>query len=275
MEEQSQTSPIFALDSVTQVDERCVGLVLIAASHGGLYSGYLAARGRVRAAIFNDAGVGLDEAGIGGLAYLQGLGIPAAAVFHSSCRIGDARDMVDRGLIGHANEAARQLGCVPGLKVRDAAARLVAAMAPADTPPPPAEENRFLLIDGQPKVWGLDSASLVGPGDAGQIVVTGSHGGLMGGNPALAIKAEVAVALFNDAGMGIDRAGVGRLPALNQRGIAAATVSHQTARIGDARSAWETGRLSFANQAAAALGARRDMPVAEFCELARTAQRKG
>src|SRR5690606_40116574 len=70
MEQQTQTSPIFALDSVTQIDERCVGLVLIAASHGGVYSGYLAARGRVRAAIFNDAGVGLDEAGIGGLAYL-------------------------------------------------------------------------------------------------------------------------------------------------------------------------------------------------------------
>ncbi len=43
--------------------------------------------------------------------------IPAAAVHHSSCRIGDVRDMVDRGLVSHANEPARQLGCVPGLKV--------------------------------------------------------------------------------------------------------------------------------------------------------------
>ena len=278
MEQQTQTSPIFALDSVTQVDERCVGLVLIAASHGGVYSGYLAARGRVRAAIFNDAGIGLDEAGIGGLDYLEKLGIPAAAVYHSSCRIGDARDMVDRGLIGHANAPARQLGCVPGLKLRDCAARMVAAMAPPDGPPPPlAEETRILLRDNAagPKIWGLDSASLVLPEDAGQIVVTGSHGGLMGGNPALAIKADVLAAVFNDAGTGIDRAGVGRLPALNARGIAGVTVSHLSARIGDARSAWETGRLSFANQKAAAMGAQRDMPVREFCERVLAAHQKG
>lgn len=278
MDQQTQTSPIFALDSVTQVDERCAGLVLIAASHGGTYSGYLAARGRVRAAIFNDAGVGLDEAGIAGLAYLERLGIPAAAVYHSSCRIGDARDMVDRGLVGHANGPARQLGCVPGLKVRDCAARMVAALPPAeDAAPPMAEETRTLLRDNPagPKVWGLDSASLVTPEDAGHIVVTGSHGGLMGGNPALAIKADVLAAVFNDAGMGIDRAGVGRLPALNARGIAAVTVGNQSARIGDARSTWATGRLSFANQAAAALGAQRDMPVPEFCERVLAAHQKG
>ena len=275
MEEQRQKSPILALDSVTQIDERCAGLVLVAASHGGLYSGYLAARGRVRAIILNDAGVGLEEAGIGGLAYLEKLGIPAAAVLHSSCRIGNARDMVGRGIIGHANEPARQLGCVPGLSIRDAAARLVAAARTTGAPPPVAEESRFLLADGDPKVWGLDSASLVRPGDAGQVVVTGSHGGLMGGNPALAIKADVLAAVFNDAGLGIDRAGAGRLPALNLRGIAAVTVSHLSARIGDARSMWETGRVSFANQVAAAAGARRGMSVPEFCELMRTAQRKG
>ncbi|MGE0718079.1 MAG: hypothetical protein AB7P02_21715 [Alphaproteobacteria bacterium] len=267
--DQPQTSPIFALDSVTQIDERCEGLVLIAASHGGTYSGYLAARGKVRAAIFNDAGVGLDDAGISGLAYLERLGIPAAAVHHSSCRIGDVRDMVDRGLVSFANEPARQLGCVPGLKVRDCAMRMVAALMFGDAAPPPAQETRVLLRDtgDGPKIWGLDSASLVLPEDAGQIVVTGSHGGLIGGDPALAIKADVLAAVFNDAGVGIDRAGVTRLPALNVRGIAAATVSNTTARIGDGRSAWETGRLSYANQRAAEAGARRDMPVKEFCEL--------
>ncbi|MCC7272049.1 MAG: hypothetical protein IT561_05225 [Alphaproteobacteria bacterium] len=277
MDQQPQTSPIFALDSVTQIDERCEGLVLITASHGGLYSGYLAARGKVRAALFNDAGVGLDEAGIAGLAYLERLGIPAAAVHHSSCRIGDVRDMVDRGLVSHANEPARQLGCVPGLKVRDCAMRMVAALMFAEDAPPPAQETRVLLRDGAggPNVWGLDSASLVLPEDAGHIVVTGSHGGLIGGDPALAIKADVLAAVFNDAGVGIDRAGITRLPALNARGIAAATVGHLSARIGDGRSMWETGRLSFANQRAAEAGAQRGMPVPEFCERVLAAARKG
>ncbi|BBK29612.1 hypothetical protein EDC65_0007 [Stella humosa] len=277
MELQTQTSPIFALDSVTQADERCVGLVLIAASHGGVYSGYLAAKAKVRAAVFNDAGVGLDQAGIGGLAYLEALGVPAAAVYHSSCRIGDARDMVDRGLVSHANAPARQLGCVPGIKLRDAAARLVAALSPPDTAPPATAENRFLLRDNAagPNVWGLDSASLVQPEDAGHIVVTGSHGGLMGGDATLALKADALAAVFNDAGLGIDNAGVGRLRALNQRGIAAVTVSHMSARIGDARSAWQTGRLSYANQAAATAGAQREMTVAEFCERVLAQHQKG
>ncbi|MEM7523403.1 MAG: hypothetical protein AAF360_06540, partial [Pseudomonadota bacterium] len=58
-----------------------------------------------------------------------------------------------------------------------------------------------------------------------------------------------------------------RLPALDGRGVAAVTVGHQSARIGDAVSALETGVISAANERAAALGARvgaglRDMLLA-------------
>ncbi|MBV8777342.1 MAG: hypothetical protein JO258_09120 [Alphaproteobacteria bacterium] len=67
------------------------------------------------------------------------------------------------------------------------------------------------------------------------IVVTGSHGGLLGGKPETALKYDVAGALYNDAGLGIDEAGVSRLPALDRRGIPAATVAASSARIGDAR----------------------------------------
>jgi len=275
MDQAQQTSPVFALDSVTQLDERAHNLVLIAASHGGVYSGFLAAKWSVRAAIFNDAGIGLDEAGIAGLAYLDQLGVPAAAVSHASCRIGDAHDMVERGMVSRVNEAARQLGCVPGLKTRDCAIRMVGARTPAHEAPP-AQEGRFLLDDAGdgPKVLGVDSASLVMPEDAGQIVVAGSHGGLMGGNAAAALKVDALAAVFNDAGLGIDRAGVTRLPVLNQRGIPAATVGCMTARIGDARSSWETGRLTHANALAAEAGAARDMPLPEFAECVRDWARK-
>jgi len=47
---------------------------------------------------------------------------------------------------------------------------------------------------------------------------------------------------------------VSRLPALDARGIAAATVSAASARIGDARSTYEDGVLSRVNASAAALG---------------------
>jgi hypothetical protein len=42
------------------------------------------------------------------------------------------------------------------------------------------------------------------------------------------------------------------------------TVSTASARIGEARSMWETGAISFANTPAAALGARPGQPLARF-----------
>ena len=45
----------------------------MAASHGGVYAAYLAAVSKVRGVILNDAGLGLDRAGIGGLDLAQKL----------------------------------------------------------------------------------------------------------------------------------------------------------------------------------------------------------
>ena len=86
--------------------------------------------------------------------------------------------------------------------------------------------------------------------------MTGSHGALIGGDPARALKAKARIAVFNDAGVGIESIGITRLPALDDRGVAAVTVSAATARIGDAASALETGVISHTNELAAKLGAR-------------------
>ena len=58
-------------------------------------------------------------------------------------------------------------------------------------------EARFVLRDNpaEPRVWGLDSNSLVRPEDAGAILVTGSHGGLLGGRPESAIGVRALAAL--------------------------------------------------------------------------------
>jgi hypothetical protein len=121
--------------------------------------------------------------------------------------------------------------------------------------PPIQSEARSILEAGPPRVWAIDSASLARPEDAGCILVTGSHGGLLGGKPETALKVEALAALFNDAGTGRDRAGLTRLPALDRRGIAAATVSAESARIGDARSTYEDGIVSAVNRTAAQIGA--------------------
>jgi uncharacterized protein YunC (DUF1805 family) len=264
----TELPPVLIADSITRVGADAAGGVVINGSHGGIYAAYLAAKLRVAAAVFNDAGVGRDEAGIAGLDYLAGLGIPAAAVGHETARIGDGSDMMARGLITHANSPAIALGCHAGMACRDAAAALQQA-GPSLGEPPPALEAAFLLIAEAPAVWALDSASLVGAEQVGAIVVTGSHGGLLGGRPETALKIDALAVLFNDAGIGMDEAGVTRLPALDGRGIAAGTVAGSSARIGDARSTYEDGILTRVNQRAAAFGIAPGMTAREFVQIAR------
>src|SRR5438477_8790591 len=257
-------APIVVADSITRVDEAAAqGAVVVNASHGGIYAAYLAAKFKAAAAIFNDAGVGRDRAGIAGLDYLQDLGVPAATIGHDTARIGDGADMMARGVITHANALAETLGCRAGMSCRDAAAALQAA-EPARRAPPPALEAAFLLIEEAPQVWALDSASVVAPEHREAIVLTGSHGALLGGRPETALKYDVRAAFYNDAGIGVDMAGVSRLPALDARGIAAATVAAESARIGDARSTYEDGILSRVNASAAALGLRDGVSAREF-----------
>jgi hypothetical protein len=260
--------PVLVADSITRVGADAAGGVVINGSHGGIYAAYLAAKLRVAATVFNDAGVGRDEAGIAGLDYLAGLGIPGAAVGHETARIGDGSDMMARGLITHANSPAIALGCHAGMACRDAAAALQQA-GPSLREPPSALEAAFLLIAEAPAVWALDSASLVGAEQIGTIVATGSHGGLLGGRPETALKIDALAALFNDAGIGMDEAGVTRLPALDGRGIAAGTVAATSARIGDARSTYEDGILTRVNQRAAALGIGPGMTAREFAQIVR------
>ena len=248
-------APIVIADSITRVGPEAAGAVVVNASHGGVYAAYLAAKLHAAAAIFNDAGVGRDRAGIAGLDYLEQFGIAAATVGHDTARIGDGADMMASGLITHANALAASLGVTPGQSCRDAAGALQQAH-PAHRAPPEALEAAFLLIAEPPPVWALDSASLVLPEHKDCIVITGSHGGLLGGRPETALKYDVLGALYNDAGIGKDAAGTSRLPALDARGIAAAAVSAASARIGDARSTYEDGIISRINARAAALGLR-------------------
>ncbi len=56
-------------ESVTRLED-VAGKVLVAGSHGGIVAAYLGAKAGAHALVLNDAGLGLDPAGIAGLAYL-------------------------------------------------------------------------------------------------------------------------------------------------------------------------------------------------------------
>jgi uncharacterized protein YunC (DUF1805 family) len=116
---------VLLMDSITLVTPEDEGAIVVSASHGGTSSGEFALEVPLKAAFFNDAGVGKDEAGIAALAMLERAGVAAGAVAHMSARIGDAQDMWDHGVISHVNEAARALGLAPGQRLREALQRLV------------------------------------------------------------------------------------------------------------------------------------------------------
>ncbi|WP_412050789.1 hypothetical protein ACK6D9_04475 [Hoeflea sp. Naph1] len=247
---------IILADTVTKVGNDVHSAVLICGSHGGVYPGYLAAKAGIRGVIFNDAGGGKDNAGIGSFAYLEALGIAAATVSNTSCRIGDATDMVARGCISRANGLARALGVANGEACLMAAEKLEGASLALGHQIEPVREGRNVYsATTKRRIILIDSASLVLPEDKYQIVVTGSHGGLLSGNDHLALQTEAYAGVFHDAGIGIDGAGVTRLPALDRRGIAGIAVNGNSARIGDARSVFEDGIISCVNETAFELGA--------------------
>lgn len=263
---------VLVCDSVTQMGPQARGSVVIAASHGGLYAVHLALGEGVCGLVVCDAGVGLDQAGISGLAYAQQFDVPCCAIGSASARIGDGADCAQNGVVSHANAAARQLDITVGMPAMQAAQLMAAApLAPVEVERPP-EESRMEIESGGRRIVLVDSASLVLPQDVGAVVITASHGGLLGGRRETAIKHAVFAALYNDAGLGRDNAGISRLPVLDARGIAGVTVAAHSARIGQARSAWQSGVLSHVNQRAALLGARVGQSVQDWARLMARAQ---
>jgi hypothetical protein len=252
---------LLTADSVTELDARHRGAVLVAGSHGGRIAAYYAARAGVHAVILNDAGIGKEEAGVAGLAALAEIGMAAAAADCATARIGDGADTLARGVVSRVNALAAACGVVPGMPVRDAAVRMTQAPKPRGVLASPGE-GRFQLRAAQPEIWALDSVGLARPEDAGRLLVFGSHGALHGGRIETAIPVAARAAAFHDAGARLED--LTRLPVLEARAIPAVTVSTLSARIGEARSMWESGLLSHANAPAAALGARAGQRLAEF-----------
>ena len=106
-----------------------------------------------------------------------------------------------------------------------------------------------------------DSIQVYDPRAAGAVAITGSHTGV----PASTFgAAQGVIALIgNDAGGGKDAAGIAGLAALERYGVAVASVSHDSARIGDGRDTYDNGIISAVNRHAASVGVRPGMTTAE------------
>ncbi len=267
--------------SVTELTIEQEGAHVIVGSHGGALTGAHALGCGVASLICHDAGIGLDDAGIAALAVLERHGVAAAAVAHGTARIGDPEDMARRGLLSHVNAPARRLGLVPGMAVRQAGALLAGGVF-EPVVRSLSEGGGFRRFEvtvrssgGARQVTIVDSASLLREEDDGAIVATGSHGGLPGNRSENALRARPWLVAFNDAGIGVDRAGTRRLPVLAEMGIAAVCVDAKSARIGDGLSTYQTGVLSAVNEAALVLGARSGMTLRDLVSRLSSAKETG
>ena len=176
----------------------------------------------------------------------------------------DGASMAATGIISYVNETARAAGCVQGLTAMECARAMLTAPGQSGSPPS-QDEARFVIRDQPdlPLVIGCDSVSLVRPADSDAIVITASHGELLRESPSWGNRPDVLGAVFNDAGSNHPT----RLPNLDTRGIAGATVSADSARIGDARSSYEVGVISHINETARALSATPGMTCRAFVDV--------
>jgi hypothetical protein len=116
---------VYACWSFSRVDGPHPQDVFCVASHGAKVMALYALPIRPKGVICNDAGRGLDDSGIEGLAILDTHGIAAAAVAADSARIGDALSTYHDGRISAANAAATAKGVTPGMPASEAARRML------------------------------------------------------------------------------------------------------------------------------------------------------
>jgi hypothetical protein len=111
--------PVLLLDSISEIVPEDANKIVVAGSHASQNVPRYALSVPLRGAVFNDAGVGKDNAGISSLGLLGERGLPAVAVSHETARIGDARDVYENGIVSAVNDLADQLGARPGMSVGD------------------------------------------------------------------------------------------------------------------------------------------------------------
>jgi len=123
----SGKSRIIIVETSSDVNESNSNDIIVTGSHQG--SGRHLAGCKVKGAIGNDAGKGKQDAGIAGLKLLDEQGIPAAAVGNMTAKIGNGDSTYEQGKISAVNESARKLGISEGMSAKEAADKMLQALA--------------------------------------------------------------------------------------------------------------------------------------------------
>jgi len=254
---------IVIMDSARWVDGRNTDTdVVVPASYIGVLPARMVAIHRPRGVIGHDACVGKDGAGIGGLWYLEALGIPAATADGMTAEMGNGRDLYESGVLSHVNYPAERCGLRPGMSVREAAF-LLRDVDSSDVEV--GNKIRREIVEEHPSgrrivvtdsiVWALPEDEKV------SVLVTAGHTGRSGAK--FLLEADPYAFICHDGGMSKNRSGITGLDTTAAVGLPGACIDGATAPIGDAFRAWDEGLISAANDPALALGVEIGMSVAD------------
>lgn len=252
---------VVILDSATHVTrhveelpESTINEVVVNASYAGVYCAHLIQRAQPIGVIGVDCGVGKDGAGIAGLWFFEALGIPAAAANVATVELGNGRDLYDNGVISKVNSYARALGIEIGATVREAARILVTQPTPL---PELDNENRLVVEEGPfgHNVVATNSIADALPEDKDtNVLCTAGHTGRSVVDYILGFRPYGFIC--SDGGPAKNDSGLSALPLANDAGIPGASVSADTARMGDGQSTYFDGVISAVNELAAEAGVR-------------------
>jgi len=117
---------IVIADSATSITEDNKNDIVVDGSHCGanIAPDYVLPNG-ARGMIGNDAGLGLESAGVASLKILEEHGVPAAAVAAMSAEIGIGQSTYNEGIISAVNEVARKMGVMAGMSAKEAADKML------------------------------------------------------------------------------------------------------------------------------------------------------
>ena len=246
-------------DSATHVEayvanQPCANDVVVAASYAGVLCARMIMSARPRAAIGLDCAIGKDGAGIAGLWYYEALNVPAAAVDSSTAEMGNGQDMYENGIVSRVNEAGQRLGLLTGMTVAEAVeAILSGARKPVEWDP-----ARRLVVHRGPQgrsVVCTDSIAFALPEDRERnVLCTAGHTGRSVVDYFRGFRPWAFIC--SDGGIGKNNSGISALREVDADGIAGASVSALTARMGDGQSTYFDGVISACNETAAAKGVR-------------------
>ena len=229
--------------------------VAVAASFAGIPTSAVPMARGVRGWIAHEAGPGLEEAGVAGLAFAEENGVPAAAIATTEAGLSDGPSLLT-GTVAHANRPARAVGIAPGMTGEEAAMRMLDAPEGRPVDASDAFDGEVRRVAGNESAgiytaWSIGLIENCRPND---VFAVASHAGAVMGDYAAPVGPKGIIA--NDAGVGANETGIAGLARLDELGIAAATVATGSARVGDPTSTYRDGTISHANETARAAGVR-------------------